>query len=198
MSHLISVWIYVNHEICEVHVSCLWDMSEAPFILAIFLAFCDCSAIKWVLNPIGEFIAQQSRELKNLFKITSINGAWGFYTLPLRCVWGFYTLPLRCVWGFYTLPLRCVWGFYTLPLRCVWGFYTLPLRCVWGFYKLPLRSAWDGAREVWRAWPPTAEPAPRTRTSDSVPRKSAADASWTPKRFTKINLKGSINITVYW
>ena len=45
-------------------------------ILAIFLAFCDCSAIKWVLNPIGEFIAQQSQELKNLLKIASINGAY--------------------------------------------------------------------------------------------------------------------------
>ena len=28
-----------------------------------------------MLNPIGEFIAQQSREFKNLLKIASINGA---------------------------------------------------------------------------------------------------------------------------
>ena len=48
---------------------------KAPFILVIFLAFCDCSAIKWVLNPIGEFIAKQSQDLKNLLKIASINGA---------------------------------------------------------------------------------------------------------------------------
>ena len=35
---------------------CAQNNSKVPFILA----------IKWVLNPIGEFIAQQSRELKKL------------------------------------------------------------------------------------------------------------------------------------
>ena len=58
-------------------------LDTAPFILAIFLAFCDCSAIKWVLNPIGEFIAQQSRELKNLLKIASINGAKSGHKMDL-------------------------------------------------------------------------------------------------------------------
>ena len=37
--------------------------------------FSHTAAIKWVLNPIGEFIAQQSRELKNLLKIANMNGA---------------------------------------------------------------------------------------------------------------------------
>ena len=52
-------------------------LRKVPFILSIVLAFCDCSAINWVLNPIGEFIAQQSRELKKLLEIASINGALG-------------------------------------------------------------------------------------------------------------------------
>ena len=55
--------------------TCDTRLCKALFILAIFLALCDCSAIKWVLNPIGEFIAQELQELKNLLKIASINGA---------------------------------------------------------------------------------------------------------------------------
>ena len=50
-------------------------VSRVRLCLREFLALCGCSAIKWVLNPIGEFIAQQSRELENLLKITSMNGA---------------------------------------------------------------------------------------------------------------------------
>ena len=45
---------------------------KVQFILEIFLASCDCFAIKW--DQIGKSIANQSLELKNLLKIASING----------------------------------------------------------------------------------------------------------------------------
>ena len=32
---------------------------KAPFILAIFPASCDCFAIKWVLNPIVNFVVKE-------------------------------------------------------------------------------------------------------------------------------------------
>ena len=63
---VIVVWAWLSWIYYSLWFRCGYPRFMAPFILAIFLAFRDCSAIKWVLNPIGEFIAQQSRELKNL------------------------------------------------------------------------------------------------------------------------------------
>ena len=78
-SLLIGCRVSVRHQLWILHTTRSQGLTvhlyKAPFILAIFLAFGDCSAIKWALNPIAEFIAQQSRELKNLLKIASINRA---------------------------------------------------------------------------------------------------------------------------